>query len=667
MLKRNRSNCSAMTAFKFIFIFIFLVITGCAKNGGDVPKDQLPIEHLPDQAQVLGYNLELYLQERKDEFTGHLEIDLVLNQPTSRLWIHGAQLRMGVIQIIGSTISNGEWYQHTPEGLASIVFDKEIPAGHSKLILDYSAPYSSGLKGLIRSKDKSEYIASMAEAGARYILPGFDEPKFRAPLTLSINLPNSLSALASTANIENTALENERHILQFASSEPVTLGDYSFAIGRFAEPALASTQASTVRFYNLDRQAIVVDALAAIEHDSGQPYPYNGLNIVAMNSITERVYAAGLMVNPSLQKEAMGQQLAAQWVVLPAGFRNWSTRCVATGMARWLGLQAMHKANLVDTSFMQTQWRKAKDLSEYSLGEVCWDMPSDLVFAAENNEDQQLVAGALFQLSLKHSDLANRLWQDTLDHRGEQRLLQDLPSVVYQRIYPLLQSGQLMPHKCESACLYPWAAQHTALDTRQALADPALVSVADWHRLLADDAVRAYLWDVFERSKGFPPASAQRVYGDAWQVAFGLAMQKDFDNWSSYLRRVAAEAEASDVRMTALYALTESTDERVVAWLQQMLLNQMLIPVEADALFARMLASPQAHAQFTWFSNNRDKLMRKMTPAQRARWIDALGGLCSASYVQEIMDTIQPVAKFIYRGEARLERAIARVNACIAK
>ncbi len=649
-----------MKVFNIVFVFIFLGLTACAKNGGDVPRDQLPIEHLPDQAQVLGYNLELYLQERKDEFTGHLEIDLVLNEPTSRLWIHGAQLRMGVIQIIGATISNGEWYQHTPEGLASIVFDKEIPAGHSKLILDYSAPYSSGLKGLIRSKDKKSYLANMAEAGARYVLPGFDEPKFRAPLTVSINLPKQLSALTSSNLMIETPLENERHVLSFATTERLVLGDFGLAVGEFTE----KNQTNNLRFINTDLRADLIATMSAIEADSQQPYPYKTLNIIAMPEFNESINAAGLMVNVGQHPAAYAQHMASQFTVMPAGFRNWRTRCVATGIARWLGLQAIHSKQVISAQVLSEQWVQARNIGKYALGEICWDMPSDLVFSTENNEDHLLITGLLSQISMQDVGLAQQLWVDALQQREDERLVQDFPANVYQGIYPLLQTGQLTPNKCTEPCLYPWSDNAKPITAAEALANPSDVDHSTWRGLLHNDDVRAYLLDVFERSKGFPPASAQRVYGDAWQVAFGLAMQKDFDQWSSYLRRIAAEAKEPAVRMNALFALTESTDERVIAWLQQLFFNQVLNEKDADVLFNRLMSSPQASVQFNWFTTNRDKLMRKMTPAQRAHWLDALGNLCGEQLKASVVDAMQPVAKFIYRGEARLQRALAKISSC---
>jgi len=129
-----------------IFLALSLAIVfGCADTNPPVDANDLPVDHLPPQLTPLSYNIELYLQQRKDTFTGHVEIDVEVLQPIDRLWLHGAMLKVGTVQVVGSTIATGEWRQHTPEGLSSIVFDRTIPVGRSKILFDYSTPYSPRL------------------------------------------------------------------------------------------------------------------------------------------------------------------------------------------------------------------------------------------------------------------------------------------------------------------------------------------------------------------------------------------------------------------------------------------------------------------------------------------------------------------------------------------
>jgi hypothetical protein len=636
------------------------ILQACSGNNLDVPSDQWPIDHLPDQVSVRGYNLELYIQERKDEFTGHVEIDLEVSEPLHRLWIHGAGIKAGVIQMIGGTISTGEWRQHTPEGLASIVFDREIPKGHSKLIIDYSAPYSAGMKGFIRSADKNNFLASLADAGARYVVPGFDEPKFRGNITLSVNLPATLQALASTPITQTTSLENDRKVVQFSQTEKIMLGDLGVFVGELS----TSNSVAMIDGYGTANVDLISSGMNALIARSNQKYPFGRLSVLVSDKFKEHLNAAGLIVNPSQEVSIVAQQLAEQWLVKPNNFRNWTTRCVAKGMARWAGLEAFMHANLAANDARQEAWMAARDIAKNSLGQMCWDVPNDLVLPEELNEDHTLIAGALYQLEAAGSDVANIVWSDNVENGQHPRMSQDLPAMIYQRIYPVLQNGQLMPHRCQAACEFSWQDTEVEKTIPQALEDPLMVTAIQWRHWLGDSDVKAYLWDVFERAKGFPPVSAQRVYGEAWQVAFGLAMQKDFDHWSSYLRRLAAEAEDNSVRMNALYALTETTDERVVAWFQQLLLNKVLSPSDEDDLFARLMMSPQASQQLSWFSTNRDKLMRKLTPAQRVIWLDALGGLCGEQFKPTVIDAMQPVAKMIFRGEARLARALSKIDAC---
>jgi len=141
-------------------------------------------------------------------------------------------------------------------------------------------------------------------------------------------------------------------------------------------------------------------------------------------------------------------------------------------------------------------------------------------------------------------------------------------------------------------------------------------------------------------------------------------MGKDFERWSALLRQRSAQAETSDERLAALFALSQSQDSRVVSWIQQLLINRALQPDDSDALFANLMVSPQADVQLNWFSTNRDKIMRKLAPAQRVRWLDALGALCGSHAAEIVRDAMTPVAPLIYRGDARLQRALSRIESC---
>ena len=58
--------------------------------------------------------------------------------------------------------------------------------------------------------------------------------------------------------------------------------------------------------------------------------------------------------------------------------------------------------------------------------------------------------------------------------------------------------------------------------------------------------------------------------------------------------------------------------------------------------------------------------MRKLTPAQRVHWLDALNGLCSSSALALVKEAMTEVAPLIYRGEARLQRVVNNIEQCLA-
>ena len=642
-----------------------VALFGCSESNPPVAADQLPVDHLPAQLEPLSYNIELYLQPRKDEFTGHVEIDVDVQQAFDRLWLHGAQLKVGTVQVVGGTIATGEWRQHTAEGLASIVFDRTVPVGRSKIILDYSAPYSLGLKGFIRSRDKAAYVASMADGGARYVLPGFDEPRYRAPISLSIDIPSQLDALASTGVINRTELENQRRVVRFAETPALSLGAMGLVVSSFEDPAQARSDHTVVSGYDLD-PAPWLQGVEALELRSEYPYPMPKLDVVSLPNVNEVINAAGLIVNPESAPEVQAERLAQHWFDHAAHYRSWQAQCVARGVAKWAGLDAYRNANMIEQSVQDGLWQRALDLDANPLGAMCWDLPSDKVLPLAEVEDHALVAAALLTLEdAKGADIiAEQVWRDWLAGRDTPRGAQDFMPALYQRIYTVLQDGRLMPSACKDDCRYRPASSQRVFSVDEALQDPASVPLSQWRELAREPQVV----DLFERitstTQDIPLLELNSQFGDAWAAAMGDAMARDFERWSGWLRQQSAEATSAEERLMALFALAESTDTRVVSWFQQLFLNRALSPDQSDALFVRLMHSPQADSQLHWLSTNRDKVMRKLSPAQRVRWLDALGGLCSQAQAATVHDAMTPVAAMIFRGEARLKRALARIEAC---
>jgi hypothetical protein len=645
---------------------LFFILTACSSSNDAVPADQLPVDHLPAQLTPLSYNVELYLQTRKDEFTGHVEIDIDVLQPIDRLWLHGAQLRVGTVQAVGGTIASGEWRQHTAEGLASIVFDRTLPVGRSKLILDYSAPYSPGLKGFIRSRDKSTYIASLGDGGARYVLPGFDEPRYRTPVSLSFDVPASVDVLASSPEASRTDLENQRRVVRFTPSPALPLGALGWVMGELPEPTSGAVNGIPVAGYGVEINPWLA-GLKALAERGAQAYPFAKLDVVKLANLPETNNAVGLLVNPSASIEAQAQQLAAHWFEHAGAYSNWQTQCVARGMAQWAGLDAYRAAGRLDESVARAAWRRARELARYPLGPMCWDVPSDKVLAVEESEDQALVVGALLGLedAVGRDKLATTLWSDWRANRDTPRAVQDLPMPVYQQVYSLLQEGRLLPHRCKVACDYRDAPEES-VTLEGAKSNPTALDIVQWRALAANPEMAAFLDGIAAAEDANLVGMRLAKYGEAWTVAMAMKMAGDFDPWSSYLRQLSAEAEAQDVRMAALYALAESDDIRVVTWFQQLFLNRVLPPAQSDALFARLMQSPQADLQLRWLSSNRDKVMRKLTPAQRVHWLDALSALCSPSALALVKEAMTSAAPLIYRGEARLQRVISNIEQCYA-
>ena len=146
---------------------LFMILVGCDtgdksqdRSGGKTETSQdsdilnlaAPAGKLPTGTHPTAYRLDLLIDPRRDEFSGEVAIDIVLEAPTNRIWLHGKDLDVSEANV--STESgvelSGLYEQVLASGVSAISFDEELPAGNVTLNLRYSArfdrntPRSSG-------------------------------------------------------------------------------------------------------------------------------------------------------------------------------------------------------------------------------------------------------------------------------------------------------------------------------------------------------------------------------------------------------------------------------------------------------------------------------------------------------------------------------------------
>lgn len=285
-------------------------------NAQDVIKlETPPAGQLPEGVTPTAYRLNLVTDPSEDGFSGHVDIDVSLAAPHSRIWLHSVE--QTVTQVSASYQAFGETHRvdgqftgnQAEGGVSRLDFDEALPFGPVTLHIDYTAPYNHGLTGLYQTEFAGKpYLASQMEAtDARRMVPSFDEPRFKTPWTLSVTAPAGLAVISNGAEESAQDTENGMVRHQFATTRPIQSYLLALAVGPYDSRSAADIPANTLRDTPIalrgfapegkgDKLATALDATGPFvlwqEAYFDYPYPYGKLDLIAVPD-----FAYGAMEN----------------------------------------------------------------------------------------------------------------------------------------------------------------------------------------------------------------------------------------------------------------------------------------------------------------------------------------------------------------------------------
>ena len=341
--------------------------------------DEIPHAQLPGNVVPQAYRVDMKMDPDAEGFSGVVEIDVEILQPTDKIWLHGKHM---TVSSATATIGNEQRVltftemsaEDAPSGIANLTAEKVLPSGMATLRMEYETPYNQALNSAYQVKRDGEgYIVTQFEPlGAREAFPSFDEPKYKVPFTLSITAPASDFVYSNTPEVSTETTEDGWIKHQFAQTRPLPTYLIAFGAGPYDVNDFGEIPPNSIRKTPLYQRGFTAKGsgdqisfglagtepiLTALEEYFGTPYPYEKLDIIAAPE-----YAFGAMENPGAivyreylmlmdenaplnQKRAYNRvhshELAHQWfgnLVTPVWWEDiWLNEAFAT----WMGNKAI--------------------------------------------------------------------------------------------------------------------------------------------------------------------------------------------------------------------------------------------------------------------------------------------------------------------------------------
>jgi alanyl aminopeptidase len=267
-----------------------------------------PALRLPEGVRPLRYAVELSLRPDESAFRGAIEIDLEVRRETPVLWLNARFLS------IDSASIGGRRLQVLPGGQEFAGFKPETPLapGRMTIRIEYRGELSTrDSVGAFRLREAGDwYVYTQLESiFARRVFPCFDEPGYKVPWQLTLDVPVGDIAVSNTPTLSETLLQEDgkpsgMKRVRFAETRPLPSYLIAFGVGPFdiVDAGKAGRKGTPLRIITprgqgpLARYAAQVTPrlLELTEEYTGIAHPYEKLDSIAVPR------PGGAMENPGL-------------------------------------------------------------------------------------------------------------------------------------------------------------------------------------------------------------------------------------------------------------------------------------------------------------------------------------------------------------------------------
>lgn len=312
LLFARPSSSSWLVVLALAWLCLFAPSVLAVAPPAETEKPLTSLVRLPKVAHPVRYAADLQLVPTADSFTGRIDIDLQIEEPTQVLWLDkGADLVLQQVSLrLGPAEGTAELVgkpQQVGKDVVQLHFERRLPVGPARLRLTYQGklPMSEGV-GLYREKDGNDlYIYSDFEPiDARLAFPCFDEPIYKVSWQLTLHVRREHLAVSNTPVASEADEPGGMKRVTFQPTPPLPSYLVALAVGPFGivDAGRGGQNQTPLRILTLrgheaeGRYAAQVTGplLQQLEQYFGSPYPYAKLDQIAVPN------RPGAMENPGL-------------------------------------------------------------------------------------------------------------------------------------------------------------------------------------------------------------------------------------------------------------------------------------------------------------------------------------------------------------------------------
>ncbi|MGB8857461.1 MAG: M1 family metallopeptidase [Burkholderiales bacterium] len=349
--------------------FQIIFIAGCAQFARTSPATP-PVLRLGDSVTPLRYAARLVVDPARDDFDGEISIDVRINIPAKIIWLNATEIKISAAKIELQSAAAGMVLKPLSGGndFVGLQADSILPAGDARITIQYSGRLEPlATYGLFKQKSGNDfYVVSQFEAyDARRAFPCFDEPGWKTPWQITLDVPKDLVAVSNTPQKSEQALPGSWKRIGFAQTPPLPAYLIAVAIGPFdvVDGGTAGMNQTPLRYLTPKGRAAEARyatentprVLELLENYFGSAYPYEKLDSVtipqtvgfgAMENVSMITYAGNLLLAKTHEESdnfkqryisTAAHEIAHQWFGNLVTMKWWNDVWLNEAFATWLG------------------------------------------------------------------------------------------------------------------------------------------------------------------------------------------------------------------------------------------------------------------------------------------------------------------------------------------